>query len=331
MSARYSPPRNFSRRSRRGRHRLSQKGVILAGGLVLLLVGTGVFAFNSIGDKMATEPLLTSSVAAQHGVGLNILVLGSDSRNLSEDEYGDDDGTQRSDSMLLVHLGEGESHISAVQIPRDTLTDAPECSRQTPGSTIMINTALNSGPACSVQAVENLTGLPIAHFVLVDFDDFANVIDAIGGLPVHLDKAMKDPSAHLDLPAGDQVLDGRQALAWARARHSIGDGSDISRLAHQQDVIDAISERVRDQKLLTRPDRLARSVDAIAGSLTVDDGLGNSAALASLANRVSHVDREETTIITMPWEPAPEDANRVIASAEADEVFAALQKDERVE
>ncbi|GAA1627714.1 hypothetical protein GCM10009700_14290 [Brevibacterium sanguinis] len=286
-----------------------------------------MIALNRVEERIRTEPLLTSSLAEEDGPGLNILVLGSDSRELTTERYGKDDGAQRSDSMLLVHLSQDDSRISAVQIPRDTLVEAPQCTGRASGTTMMINSALNAGPACSVQAAEELTGVPIQHFALVDFDGFASVIDAIGGLPVRLDAPMKDTAADLDLPAGDQVLDGRQALAWARARHSIGDGSDISRLSHQQEVIAAIVDRVREQNLLTRPDRVLDLADSAAEALTVDSDLGTSAALASVFTRLAQVDANRITVVTMPWQPAPEDPNRVVPSPEAATLFADIRKD----
>ena len=138
-----------------------------------------------------------------------------------------------------------------MQIPRDTLTTLPACSDSGSGGfaggpNLMINSALAGGPACSVRAVEALSGVHINHFVQLDFDGFASMVNALGGVDVCLDEPMVDRDAKLDLPAGKQQLDGKDALALARTRHAVGDGSDIGRLGHQQVVMSSIIGRARD-------------------------------------------------------------------------------------
>lgn len=138
-------------------------------------------------DEATETPLPTE--------GQNILLLGSDSRG---------DGGARSDAMVAVHLAESDTRIDAVQIPRDTLMELPSCA----GGGNMINSALNGGPGCSVEAVESLTGIRIDHFVELDFSGFRTVVDAMGGLPVCLPEPLRDTHAGLDLPAGQQTVNG---------------------------------------------------------------------------------------------------------------------------
>lgn len=260
----------------------------------------------------------------------NVLVLGSDGRD-TEGKYGEDTGTRRSDSRMLVHIADGNSRIDAVQIPRDTVLLRPTGDDVGFGGLAggwgMINAAFNHGENCSVRAVEALTGLTVDHVMSLNFDGFARVVDAIGGIDVCLDRPLNDTKALLDLPAGAQELGGEEALALARVRYGIGDGSDISRMANQQMVMSAIAQRATSAEVLSRPDRLYAFVDAITASLTVDEGLSSVNKLAGLALRVNEVPNKNITFLTMPWHPATSNPARVEPSADAQRVWDALAAD----
>jgi LCP family protein required for cell wall assembly len=264
----------------------------------------------------------------------NILFIGSDSRKLKSKGYGNEAG-QRSDALMLVHFAKDNARVEAVQIPRDTLTTLPSCSDTGSGSfrggpNLMINSALAGGPACSVRAVETLSGVHIDHFVQLDFDGFASMVNALGGVDVCLNEPMVDRDAKLDLPAGKQKLDGKNALALARTRHAVGDGSDIGRLGHQQVVMSSIISRARDAGVLTRPDRLFKFLNALTSSITVDEGISSISKLTGLAKRAKAVPDSKIRFITMPNGAAPSDPNRVVKTADADTIFAAIAKDREV-
>ncbi|MGP5374774.1 LCP family protein [Brachybacterium alimentarium] len=307
---------------------------VLALVAVLVLAGGMAGTVTHLRGNITTAPLRTGTDAAQGDAeegDLTILLLGSDSRDLAEESFGEADGSRRSDAMVLAHLSADDGRIDAVQLPRDTLLDLPACADTGRGSFSggrgMLNSALNYGPACSVAAVEELTGVRIDHFVELDFEGFIAIIDALGGLPVCLPESMEDPAADLDLPAGEQTLDGRDALALARTRHAVGDGSDIARLGHQQMVMSAVVHEATSRQVVARPDRLYSFLDATTSALTVDPGLSAISDMASLGSRVSRVPTESITFVTMPWEPAPGDPNRVVPSAEAEAVFEDLAGD----
>ena len=233
--------------------------------------------------------------------------------------------------MILAHVAAEGDRIDAVQIPRDTIMDIPACDDTGHGATEathgMINSALNAGPACSVSAAEVLTGVRVDHFINVDFDGFSAIVDALDGITVDLDEPLTDPKANLDLPAGHQTIGGDDALALARTRHAVGDGSDISRMGNQQMVMEAIIDRAKSGQVLTRPDRLYGFLDAVTSTIGVDDELDSMRALASLATTVASVPEDDITFEIMPWAPAPENPNRVVKSAEADDVFTAIIDD----
>jgi hypothetical protein len=181
-----------------------------------------------------------------------------------------------------------------------------------------------------VRAVETLSKVHIVHFVQLDFDGFASMVNALGGVNVCLDKAMVDPDAKLNLPAGKQKLNGKDALALARTRHAVGDGSDIGRLGHQQVVMSSIISRARSAGVLTRPDRLFKFLNALTSSITVDEGISSISKLTGLAKRARAVPDSKIRFITMPTGAAPSDPNRVVKTADADTIFASIAKDREV-
>jgi LCP family protein required for cell wall assembly len=331
--------------------------------LVIAVPVTIVAAVSNLSSNISSAPLRAGSgsgVPEKLTDETNVLILGSDTRDLdsAEDSAEDEDSAEganpaegsaadtdagpgygsaegaRSDAMILAHVAADTSRIDAVQIPRDTITDVPACDDTGHGASSafhgMINSALNAGPACSVSAVEELTGVRLDHFIEVDFDGFATIVDALDGIPVDLDEPLHDDKAQLDLPAGEQVLDGTDALALARTRHAVGDGSDISRMDNQQMVMEAIIDRAKSTRTLTRPDRLYGFLDAVTSSLRVDEDLDSVSALASLASTASSVPEDEITFEIMPWAPAPENPNRVVIAPEAEDVFTAIIDDEPI-
>lgn len=310
-----------------------------------LVVGLGVFALViGIGGAAAYWKLngnIASSALKDHVVrddtpkgAMNILFIGSDTRKLKSKGYGNETG-QRSDALMLVHFAKDNKRIDAVQIPRDTLTTLPACKNTgsgafAGGTNLMINSALAGGPACSVRAVETLSGVHIDHFIQLDFDGFASMVNALGGVNVCLDKPMYDADAKLNLPAGKQKLNGKNALALARTRHAVGDGSDIGRLGHQQVVMSSIISRARSAGVLTRPDRLFKFLNALTSSITVDNGISSISKLTGLAKRARAVPSSKIRFITMPNGTAPSDPNRVVKTADADMIFAEIAKDQQV-
>lgn len=324
---------------RRQRRRLAQKYrrrrtiVGLLAVLVIVVPLTGITLVNKLSSNISSSQLRAGedgAVPAKLSNELNVLILGSDTRDLPDEGYGEADGA-RSDAMILAHIAADSARIDAVQIPRDTMLDMPACQDTGSGAsqpvTGMINSALNYGPACSVTAAEALTGVRMDHFVEVNFDGFATIVDALDGITVDLEEPLYDDKAQLDLPAGEQTLDGTDALSLARTRHAVGDGSDISRMGNQQMVMDAIIDRTKSAQVLSRPDRLYSFLDAVTSSLRVDEELDSASSLASLAKTVTSVPEEDISFSIMPWAPDPINPNRVIKSNEADSVFTAINED----
>jgi anionic cell wall polymer biosynthesis LytR-Cps2A-Psr (LCP) family protein len=160
-----------------------------------------------------------------------------------------------------------------------------------------------------VVTAEKLTGLPIQHVIAVNFKGFIDVIDNLGGLKVCLKAPINDPKSHLNLKGGTQTLDGTQALALARARKTLGDGSDISRTHRQQYIIHQLAAQVKASNLLTDPAKAYDVASALTKSLTTDTQLGTVQALASLGLELRDVQSSHIHLITLPWKPDPNNPN----------------------
>jgi len=187
---------------------------------------------------------------------------------------------------------------------------------------------LASAAACTMSTVQTMTGLTINHFVVVDFTGFVGMVNALGGVPMCIPEAMNDTYTGLRLAAGQQVLDGDQALKFSRARHNIGDGSDTGRIERQQQFIAAMVRTVMSANVLTNPPKLLSFLDAATSSLTMDSGLASLSSTAGLGFSLRGVDTANVVFMTIPWRAAPSDPNRVVWTSEAAGVWSKLANDE---
>ncbi|MDQ0932044.1 LCP family protein [Streptomyces turgidiscabies] len=340
--------RQVGRRSSRW---LKAVGFTLAGTLVLAVMGAG-YAYwhlndniksvdidNALGDnrpaKTRSLPSAGPSASATPlpSEALNILVLGSDSRSGKRNHAlggGSSEGA-RSDTAMVVHLDAGRTRATIVSIPRDTLVRRPSCPLSDGGSTaevsrVMFNTAYSvGGPVCAVKTVELMTNVRMDHYLEVDFAGFADLVNALGGVTVTTDEDIHDDDSHLDLAAGEHHLDGTKALALARTRHGIGDGSDLGRIGLQQKLVKALLRQISSTNLLTSPAKLYKVADVATAGLTTDTGLNSLSKLMSLGQSLQGLSADELTTVMMPVVPAASDANRVVAEEpEAANLWATL-------
>lgn len=290
----------------------------------------------------------------QEGSDYNILVLGSDSRagasNIDGALADMGDNSMRSDTTMLVHISADRSHAEIVSIPRDTLVTIPSCTvkkSKNSQSTFRTDSARNqqfnwafstggqtgdvaSAAACTIKTTERLTGLTIDGYIVVNFASFQDIVNALGGVPMYFDKELEDPMAGLHVMEGCRLLDGEQALALARARQNVGDGSDISRIGRQQELVGAMFREVLDMNLLTDSYSLYQTLDAGTQSLSTSKGLGDLTTLVGLLYSLRSIDMANIHFITMPFVPAPSDPNRVVATKDAELVWKAINRDKPV-
>lgn len=307
--------------------------------VLLTGVGTAYAYYRSLRGAMVQHDL-GSALAEEDrppkiGTDLNILFIGSDVRTGENAEYGGKDfAGERSDSLMLAHVSP-ERGVTVVNFPRDSLVRLPECkaygkTEGTEGYYGMINAALfHGGPPCAVKTVESLTDIRIDHFVHLSFVGFRDMVDAIGGVRMCIPEPMQDERSHLDLDAGEQTLDGRQALAFVRARYEIGNGSDIGRIDRQQIFLSELAAQATGSDVLTDPAKLTGLLEAVSEHTSTDSELTLDTML-SIGSTLGDTDLGDITFYTVPWEWAPFDPNRVVWNEEkAKRLFEAVNKDER--
>ncbi|QGH68832.1 LytR family transcriptional regulator [Pseudactinotalea sp. HY158] len=279
------------------------------------------------------------------GKPLNVLVLGSDYRGGDNAQYGEFEG-MRSDTALIVHFSADRERVDVVSIPRDLIVAIPACPLPGGGESypqalgtnehngVRFNAAFATGgqgedlshaAACAILTVEAMTDIYIDDWAVIDMDGFATMVDAIGGVQMCFDEPMNVPKADLDLEAGCQTLDGDDALGLARARKGIGDGSDISRIDRQQELMTAMVGQVLSADTLANPSKLLSLLSSAASSLTTSERLGNLNSLTGLGYSLRGIDGGSVNFSTAPHAYS---GNVVLQTPETDLVWDALRADE---
>ena len=315
--------------------------VVLVLGVVFYLKLNGNITQLDISKQLGNDrPPSTGAVDLKP---MNILVMGSDTRaGLGTNAYGTtaDAAGARSDTTLIVHLSGDRKSAVVVSIPRDSMTHAPaDCqhpnsppddrAKVANGPIRMWNANFSlGGPACLIRTVEGNTGIRIDHFMVLNFLGFQSMVDALGTVQVCVPTAVNDSFSGLRLPAGRSEVTGKQALAFVRIRHNIGnDASDLGRISRQQAFLSAMVQKATSSNMILRPDKLIRFLDAATKSLTADPGMANLNALREVAQSVSGLKASQVRFVTVPIEDYPPDHNRVQWSAAATALWASLSKD----
>ncbi|GGI09615.1 LCP family protein [Egicoccus halophilus] len=248
-----------------GRRRRPTAVRVLAGLLLLVLLAVALLA-----AWVTTRiPKLDVDGLARSGSPMHVLVVGSDSReSLSPEERrelstGSAEG-ERTDTIFLLSVRGRDAALLA--FPRDLLV------RRCDGSEGRINAAVQiDGPSCLVQTVRELSGIPVHHYLEVTFGGFRDVVDAVGGVELCLEEPIDDRDAGIDLPAGCQTLDGRDALGYVRVR-KIDD--DFGRIGRQQTFLRALAGRIADPATLLHPGRVIALSNEAGDAVAADRRLG---------------------------------------------------------
>ena len=267
-----------SKRAQKRRHRKRALIATLSVVFVLLLTGVGAaWAYmsninSSLNDGVDQDLLSSLSVTDSASDPFYMLLIGIDKSEEREttNEYG---GAYRTDSMILARIDPKDKEVTLISIPRDT--------QVTIGShgTQKINAAYAfGGPSGAVKAVESLAGVSISHYAEIDFDGFAAVVDSLGGVDIDVQYEINDPDYTGYLAAGEQTLNGEQALIYCRSRHAydkIGDG-DAIRAANQRTMISAIMKKLMSSDIAT----LTNTVSTLAQYITTDYSVSGILGLA---------------------------------------------------
>jgi LCP family protein required for cell wall assembly len=283
--------RKSRKKDRKRQHRWRRRTIYaLSFIIVLAALGAGglyVYAnyrFNQI-KKVHAKHLVA---AAPPGKPFNLLLVGSDSRSFVQNStqvkaFGDEAnaGGQRSDVTMVARFDPAAKTVTVLSIPRDLWVDIPGNDSGISGMN-RINAAYDGGPDLLIQTIEQDLGIPINHYVAVDFPGFSGMVNALGGVTMDFPTPVKDQYTGLNVATtGCQVVNGTTALELVRSRHLYyknangyweGDGlSDFSRIQRQDAFFRAVLGKVNAS--ITSPLTINAFIGAAVGNLTIDDTL----------------------------------------------------------
>ncbi|MEE1938592.1 LCP family protein [Streptomyces sp. TRM 70361] len=341
--------RAASRRKAKPKKSKKQKVLLWTGGVTaFLLVGTSAAAYvlyNHFNSNLSTVDVGDAGDGGGFGGDdpFNILLIGTDKRTGAGNEgYGDKNSPGHADTTFLFHVSADRSNATVLSIPRDLITDIPDCpTKQEDGGTEIVpgeqgarfNTSLGQAgrdPGCTMRTVKELTGLDVHHFMMADFNAVKTMTTAVGGVEVCLDKPVKDDKSHLDLPAGVSVVEGEQALAFVRTRKSFGNSSDLDRIKVQQQFLSSMIRKFKSNDTLTDPGKLWSLAEAATKALTVDTGIGTIKKLSDLGRELSGINPKNISFVTLPVIDNPAEtvkATVVPDPVKAPQLFAMMQND----
>ncbi|WP_368661518.1 LCP family protein [Streptomyces sp. NA04227] len=350
------PGSRRSRRRRRPRRRLRYRilswAAVCLAVLILGTAGAGYLYYLHLNGNIKKEKLNLGdheiagpkpNAAGQ--TPMNILLIGSDARDSkanqelggAKETFG---ATPLADVQMLVHLSADRSNMSVISMPRDTLLQIPKCTA--PDGEVykasvnpqMTNTSLGrGGPGCTVATWQELTGIRIDHFMMVDFAGVVSMADAIGGVPVCVDANIhsRDRKGHgsgLKMKKGTHPVKGEQALQWLRTRYGFEDGTDIGRAKAQHMYMNSMAREMRANATWHNPGKLRNLAEEATSALTVDEGLDTVKKLYDLSGEFRKIPPKRITMTTMPWQQAVSDRNRVEPKpGDAEQLFRLVRED----
>ncbi|CAM5486911.1 MULTISPECIES: LCP family protein [Streptomyces] len=349
------PGRAASRRAggRMGRGQKQKKGgkkkvLLWTGGVlafVMVALAASAYAYlehlkdniNSVADDGAGTGGFSKDRA------INVLLIGTDKRSGEGNEgYGDKDSPGHADTTFILHVSKDRSNATALSIPRDLITDIPDCpTQQEDGTETVIpgqqNTKFNESlgqsertPSCTMRTVTELTGIKMDHFMVADFNAVKTLSTAVGGVEVCLAKDIDDPDSHLKLSKGTHTIEGEEALAFVRTRHSVGFGGDLSRIEIQQQFLSSLMRKLSSNDTLTSPTKMFSLAEAGTKALTVDSTLADISKLRDLGMELGKLDPKNLTFTTIPVVDNPAEtvkATVVLDERKAQTVFQMVRED----
>ncbi|MEV7888169.1 LCP family protein [Streptomyces sp. NPDC002817] len=338
------------RRSRRPVKKKSKakKAVMWTGGVMaFVLIGTAGAAYlylKHLEGNVTTEDVgNVADDGFSKDEAFNILIIGTDKRTGAGNEgYGDKGSVGHADTNILLHVSKDRTNATAMSIPRDLIVDVPDCevtdddgnTKVVPGTqNVRFNTSLGQdgrNPGCTMKTVEEITGIDVNHFAMADFNAVKTLTTAVGGVEVCLAKAVNDKESKLNLPAGKSTIEGEQALAFVRTRHSFGNQGDLDRIKVQQQFMSSLMRKMTAGDTLTSPTKLIKLANAATKALTVDTGIGKASTLKDVALELKKVPMKNITFLTVPVKDNPTEvvkATVVVDDASGPQVFNMIKND----
>ncbi|MFP1629507.1 LCP family protein [Streptomyces sp. 5K101] len=249
--------------------------------VLVAVLGTAIGTYFWADSKVRREVDLSKVIERpQEGDCTTYLIVGSDSREgMTAEEKkklhtGSAEGKRTDSMMILAACGSGNTMVS---LPRDSDVEIPTFVGSESGKTfqgagrrVKLNAAYaEDGPELLVRTVEHNTGLRIDHYAEIGFAGFANIVDALGGVEMNIEKGFKDKKSGADFQAGKQTLDGEQALAYVRTRYAFAE-SDLARTKNQQKFLSAMANQAATPGTILNPFKLYPTMGAGLDTLIVD-------------------------------------------------------------
>lgn len=259
-------------------------------------------ASGSASAGPAHRPLATSAQ--------NILIVGNDDRDTATDaelallRTTRDGGSYNTDTMMVLHVPADGSRATVISIPRDSYVAIPghpmnKINQAYPDGMSSSDGNKSIGAQVAVMTVQALTGLHIDHFVQVDLIGFYRIATAIGGIPVNLCAATRDPNSGANFRAGPQVITGSDALSFVRQRDGFPNGlGDLDRIKRQQYFLSSAFRTMSSSGVLLNPVKLQNLLHAVSSSLSVDRTLD----LLTLAEQMQSLTSGNLYFATIPWD-----------------------------
>ncbi|MCX5283742.1 LCP family protein [Streptomyces sp. NBC_00198] len=339
---------------RRGRTKPKKKSkakkvLLWTGGtmaFVLIAASGAAYAYlkHLEGNVQATDIGDSGKDGFSKDEAFNILIIGTDKRTGKGNEgYGDKNSVGHADTNILLHVSKDRTNATAMSIPRDLIVDIPECRTKLddgtekviqPTRNVRFNTSLGQedrNPGCTMDTVKAVTGISVDHFAMVDFNAVKTLTSAVGGVEVCLAKDVDDPDSHLKLSAGKHTIEGEQALAFVRTRHSFGNQGDLDRIKVQQQFMASLMRKMSSSNTLTNPKKLIDLAEAATKALTVDTGIAKVTTLKDMALELKKVPPKNITFTTVPVIDNPADGvihkTVIVNPTTSQPVFDAIKND----
>lgn len=306
------------------------KGFLAAASAAILAVsGIGYFTVGRLGQNLSASELQLQGGGSENPTdgAVDILLVGSDSRTdaqgnpLSEAELarlnaGVAEGEINTDTIMVVRIPKDGSRATAVSIPRDTYIHHGDFGNMKINGVYAAHAAAkreellaageSEGPDLEqkvaragqeglIEAVADLTGVEVDHFAQVGLLGFALLTDAVGGVDVCLNNPVDEPLSGAHFPAGEQTLDGVQALSFVRQRHDLPRG-DLDRIVRQQAYMASLVQKTLSAGTLTNPAKLRELSTAAERSVTLDEGWD----VSRFARQMSGLAAGDVTFTTIP-------------------------------
>ncbi|WLW54545.1 LCP family protein [Streptomyces sp. YU58] len=338
---------------RRGRRPVKQKSkarkavLWTGGGLAFVLVataGAGYFYLQHLAGNIDTTDVGDAGASSfKKDEAFNILVVGTDKRTgAGNDGYGDKGSVGHADTTILLHVAKDRSNATALSIPRDLITDIPDCpTTQEDGSEkivpglqgVRFNRSLGESgrdAGCTMRTVKEATGIQPHHFMMADFNAVKTLTSAVDGVDVCVSKPVNDKQSKLVLPAGESTVEGEQALAFLRTRKSFGNSGDLDRIKVQQQFLGSLMRKMSSSDTLTNPKKLLSLAEAATKALTVDSAIGKVGTLKDVALELKKVPPKNITFMTIPVVDNPAEtikATVVVDETKAPQIFEMINND----